>query len=76
MSAPAAAQPGTHAFEGLVQFASEMTIWLIAQGVCDATHAPCGVWERDGWFVASPDPEPPHAEAQGWRCLGFVDGLH
>lgn len=72
---PSPDKPMTSAFDGLVMFASEMTIWQVAEGTCEATHSPCGVWERDGWYVASPDPDPPHAVAQGWRLLGIVDGV-
>jgi len=44
----------------------------------DRTECPCGVWERDGWFVASEaapdgdDPEDTRAQ-DGWELIAVLD---
>jgi hypothetical protein len=63
-------------FDGRWQHASTATAIAEAQDLADANGCPCGVWGRDGWYVAcevapeliEPDPEP-----LGWSLDAVVD---
>lgn len=46
-----------------------------AQAHADKTQTPCGVWGRDGWYIASeiaPDDED-EREAVGWEVWAVAD---
>ena len=47
-----------------------------AQTFADRNGAPCGVWERDGWFTVceiAPDEIEPNPELFGWVLWAIVN---
>jgi hypothetical protein len=56
--------------------ANEGVAIMDAQDIADRSGCPCGVWDRDGWYMVcdvAPELIEPDPELSGWRLYAVVD---
>lgn len=47
-----------------------------AEAMADRNGAPCGIWQRDGWYTVcehAPDSITPDPCASGWELIAVMD---